>query len=162
MHQKSIELLNEALADELYAVHQYMFFHFHLEDQGLGHLSEMFRDIAQDEFEHMSVLAERILTLGGNVKMAPKAEVEEITDVLEMLKKARSMEENAIKAYNEAVKITSENSDAASRHIFVDLVLDEEGDRNTFDMEIRNIEKYGPSYLALQALDYSRKQVSES
>jgi len=28
----SIHLLNQAIADELQAVHQYMFFHFHLDD----------------------------------------------------------------------------------------------------------------------------------
>jgi len=42
MHERSIELLNNALADELSAVHQYMFFHFHLNDQGydlLAHFS---------------------------------------------------------------------------------------------------------------------------
>ena len=28
MYDKSIELLNKAIADELHAVHQYMYFHF--------------------------------------------------------------------------------------------------------------------------------------
>ena len=35
MKQKSIDLLNKAVADELSAVHQYMYFHFHCDDQGL-------------------------------------------------------------------------------------------------------------------------------
>ena len=34
MHEKSITLLNKAVADELSAVHQYMYFHFHCDDQG--------------------------------------------------------------------------------------------------------------------------------
>ena len=34
MHEKSVELLNRAVADELSAVHQYMYFHFHCDDQG--------------------------------------------------------------------------------------------------------------------------------
>ena len=33
MHEKSIELLNKGAADELAAVHQYMYFHFHCDDQ---------------------------------------------------------------------------------------------------------------------------------
>ena len=32
--EKSIELLNAAVGDELAAVHQYLYFHFHLDDQG--------------------------------------------------------------------------------------------------------------------------------
>lgn len=33
MIERSIELLNKAVGDELSAVHQYMYFHFHCEDQ---------------------------------------------------------------------------------------------------------------------------------
>lgn len=33
MTAKSIELLNKAVADEISAVHQYLFFHFHCDDQ---------------------------------------------------------------------------------------------------------------------------------
>ena len=42
MYEKSIELLNKAVADELAAVHQYMYFHFHCEDQGFELLSAPF------------------------------------------------------------------------------------------------------------------------
>ena len=55
---RSIELLNIALADELQAVHQYMYFHFHLDDQGLGPLSTMFKRIAIEEMGHVEKLAE--------------------------------------------------------------------------------------------------------
>ncbi len=42
MHEKSIELLNKAVADELSAVHQYMYSHFHCEDQGYDLLAGLF------------------------------------------------------------------------------------------------------------------------
>jgi hypothetical protein len=32
---KSVALLNKAVGDELQAVHQYMYWHFHLDDQAL-------------------------------------------------------------------------------------------------------------------------------
>jgi bacterioferritin (cytochrome b1) len=35
--------LNKAVADELQAVHQYMYFHFHLDDQGFKPLSQLFK-----------------------------------------------------------------------------------------------------------------------
>ena len=31
---KSIEVLNKAVAEEMTAIHQYMYFHFHCDDQG--------------------------------------------------------------------------------------------------------------------------------
>jgi hypothetical protein len=34
--EKGIRLLNKGVADELQAVHQFMFFHFHLNDQGFA------------------------------------------------------------------------------------------------------------------------------
>ena len=42
MHERSIELLNKAVADELSATHQYMYFHFHCEDQGYELLAGFF------------------------------------------------------------------------------------------------------------------------
>ena len=41
MKKKSIELLNKAIADELGAVHQYMYFHFHCDDQGYDLLAAL-------------------------------------------------------------------------------------------------------------------------
>ena len=45
MHKKSITLLNKAIADELCAVHQYMYFHFHCDDQGLDLLAGLFKNM---------------------------------------------------------------------------------------------------------------------
>ncbi|MBV2095015.1 MAG: bacterioferritin, partial [Candidatus Thiodiazotropha sp. (ex Codakia orbicularis)] len=49
MYEKSIELLNQAVADELTAVHQYMYFHFHCDDQGIELLSALFKRTAIEE-----------------------------------------------------------------------------------------------------------------
>ncbi len=53
MHEKSIELLNKAVADELSAVHQYMYFHFHSDDQGFDLLAGLFRRTAIEEMLHV-------------------------------------------------------------------------------------------------------------
>ena len=67
--KKSIELLNKAVADELSAVHQYMYFHFHCDDQGLDLLASIFKKTGIDEMKHVEKLAERILFLNGDVDM---------------------------------------------------------------------------------------------
>jgi len=69
MYEKSIELLNKAAADELSAVHQYMYFHFHCDDQGFDLLAGLFRKTAIEEMMHVEKLAERILFLKGDVNM---------------------------------------------------------------------------------------------
>ena len=88
MKEKSIELLNKAIADELSAVHQYMYFHFHCDDQGYDLLAGLFKKTAIDEMMHVETLAERILFLGGDVSMKPGFDTEPIRDVEQMLKKA--------------------------------------------------------------------------
>ena len=65
----SIELLNKGAADELQAVQQYMYWHFHLDDQGFGPLAMLFKRIAIEEMGHVGRLAERILFLKGDVEM---------------------------------------------------------------------------------------------
>ena len=59
MKEKSIELLNKAVADELFAVHQYMYFHFHCDDQGYELLAGLFKRTAIEEMIHIEKLAER-------------------------------------------------------------------------------------------------------
>ena len=73
---KSIELLNKAVADELATVHQYMYFHFHLDDQGFEPLSTLFKRTAITEMVHIEKLAERILFLKGDVEMVAGFAVE--------------------------------------------------------------------------------------
>lgn len=156
MSEKSIELLNKAVADELFAVHQYMYFHFHCEDQGYDLLSGLFIKTAIEEMDHIERCAERILFLGGEVEMVAADEVEKIHDVKEMLKKARKMEEDSVKEYNLWANECSANADSASKKIFEGLVEEEETHFDQYDIEMTNIEKFGDRYLALQSIEGSR------
>ncbi|MBA3976440.1 MAG: bacterioferritin [Candidatus Solibacter sp.] len=148
---RSIELLNHAVADELQAVHQYMYFHFHLDDQGLGPLATMFKRVAIEEMGHVERLAERILFLKGDVKMEVAGPVEAIQEPEQMLAKASAMEEQSAKDYNAAANECSANADSVSKQIFEQLVQDEERHFDLFDRQAENIKKFGLSYLALQS-----------
>ncbi|HYW96884.1 MAG TPA: ferritin-like domain-containing protein, partial [Bacteroidales bacterium] len=122
MKEKSIELLNKAVADELSAVHQYMFFHFHCDDQGFDLLANLFRKTAIEEMMHIERLAERILFLKGEVEMKAAEEVKKIHDVREMLTLARSMEESSANDYNRWANECAQNADSASKKLFEQLV----------------------------------------
>ena len=160
MHEKSIELLNKAVADELSAVHQYMNFHFHSEDQSYDLLAGLFMKTAIEEMGHIEKCAERILFLGGDVEMSASHEVEKVQDVKKMLEKARAMEEESAKDYNLWANECSANADAGTRKIFEDLVTDEERHYDQYDNEVQNIEKYGERYLALQSIEGSKSTVA--
>ena len=160
MHEKSIELLNKAVADELHAVHQYMYFHFHCDDQGYDLLAGLFKRTAIEEMGHVEVCAERILFLSGDVEMAFAAEVKKIQDVKEMLKMAKNMEEASAKDYNIWANECAANADSATKKVFEQLVLDEERHYDQYDQEMRNIEKFGERYLALQSIERSKNLAS--
>lgn len=148
---KSIDLLNKAVADELQAVHQYMYFHFHLDDQGFAPLANLFKRIAIMEMGHVEKLAERILFLKGDVKMELAGPVAPIQEAAQMLAKAAQMEEQSAADYNKMALEASANADAASKQIFEALVSDEESHFDIFDKQMEHIQRYGPSYLALQS-----------
>jgi len=157
MHEKSIELLNKAVADELAAVHQYMYFHFHCEDQGYDLLAGLFIKTAIEEMDHIERCAERILFLGGEVELVASAPVEKIHDVKQMLAMGCKMEEGSVKDYNLWANECSANADAASRKVFEGLVDDEERHYDQYDTEKGKLEKFGDRYLALQAMEGSKE-----
>jgi len=160
MHEKSIVLLNKAVGDELSAVHQYMYFHFHCDDQGYDLLAGLFKKTAIEEMLHVERLAERILFLKGEVEMKVKDETQKILDVKEMLTKAAKMEEESAREYNEWVNQCTANNDSVSKKLFEDLVIEEERHYDQYDTELDNMAKFGDKYLALQSIERSKTRAT--
>ncbi len=158
MHDKSVELLNKAVADELSAVHQYMYFHFHCDDQGYDLLADLFRRTAIEEMLHIERLAERILFLKGTVELAASGTVQKIHEVDAMLKLASKMEEASAMDYNRWANECGVNADSVSKKLFEDLVADEERHYDQYDNELENMGKFGDKYLALQSIERSKSR----
>jgi len=156
MKEKSIELLNKAVADELSAVHQYMYFHFHCDDQGYDLLSNLFKRTAIEEMLHVEKLADRILFLKGEVEMKAAEDVQKIHDVKQMLELAVKMELASANDYNNWANECSQNADSVSKKLFEALVEDEERHFDQFDKETENLTKFGDNYLALQSIERSK------
>jgi bacterioferritin len=148
---KSIHLLNKAVADELQAVHQYMYFHFHLTDQGFGPLAMLLKQTAIQEMGHVELLAERILFLKGDVEMVAAGPVEKIVEPEAIVVKAMAMEDGSARDYNAAALKCAANADSATKQLFEQLVNDEERHFDQFEKQRDNIQRFGPSYLALQS-----------
>lgn len=156
MHKKSIELLNKAIADEMHAVHQYMYFHFHCDNLGYDLLSNLFRQTAIEEMLHVERLAERVLFLKGEVEMKAAGEVAKIHDVKEMLDTAKNMEEGSVRDYNLWANECSANADSVTKKLFEDLVLDEERHYDQYDIQAEHLAKFGEQFLALQSIERSK------
>ncbi|MEW6235539.1 MAG: ferritin-like domain-containing protein [Candidatus Omnitrophota bacterium] len=160
MHEKSVELLNKAVSDELSAVHQYMYFHFHCDDQGYDLLAVLFKQTAIEEMLHIERLAERILFLKGEVEIKASVEAKKIHDVKVMLECAAKMEEESAREYNIWANECSQNADSVSKKLFEDLVMDEERHFDQYDQEMENLAKFGEKYLALQSIERSKSRTA--
>ncbi|MEF9987193.1 MAG: ferritin-like domain-containing protein [Bacteroidales bacterium] len=161
-NEKSIELLNKAVADEMTAVNQYMYFHFRLDDMGYDLLSNLFKRTAITEMMHVERLAERILFLKGEVEMKCSASVDKIHCVKAMLEKAVQMESGSVTDYNNWANECAKNLDSATKKIFEGLVEEEEAHLDQFETETENLQNFGDNYLALQSIERSKNATQPS
>jgi bacterioferritin len=151
MYDKSIELLNTAIADELAAIHQYMYFHFRLDDLGYAPLATLLKQTAIEEMQHAEMIAERILFLNGEVEMVVGRDIEKIHDAEAMLQRAHALEQEAIAMYNRFAVECAQHADSGTKKLFEDLVAAEEGHWDEFDRQSDNVKRFGERYLALQS-----------
>ena len=156
MYEKSVELLNQAVADELMAVHQYMYFHVHLDDQGYDLLAALFKRTAVEEMMHIERIADRILFLKDDITLAASGPVKPVTDPAGMLRMACELEQQSILDYNAMAVACGNHADSATKKIFEDLVADEERHFGQYDTEMDNLEKFGEGYLALQSIERAK------
>lgn len=154
--EKSIELLNKAVSDELFAVHQYMYFHFRCDDMGFDLVSNLFKRTAIQEMMHVEQLSERILFLKGEVEMKVGGEVKKIHDVKGMLEQAAKMETESVDDYNKWANECAANADSVSKKLFEALTAEEEVHLDQYETELENLEKFGDNYLALQSIERSK------
>lgn len=154
--QKSIDLLNRAIGDELSAINQYMYFHFHCDDQGFDLLGALFKKTAIEEMRHVEIIADRILFLKGEIVMEPSQKVHYTSNIKEMLTFSVGEEEGAIAMYNDFASQSARNLDSVTKRLFEDIVIDEERHFDQFDTEIDNLERFGEQYLALQSIERSK------
>lgn len=154
--EKSIELLNRAVADEMSAVHQYMYFHFRCDDMGYDLLSNLFKRNAIQEMMHVEQLAERILFLKGEVEMKTSEDVQKLHDVKDMLALAMKMENGSVEDYNMWANECGMNADSITKRLFEGLVGEEEVHFDQYDTEFDNLAKFGNQYLALQSIERSK------
>ena len=150
---RSIELLNNALAEENTASLQYMYFHFICEDKGYRPLAQYFKKTAIEEMRHAEEFAERILFLEGEVKMGLAKGVKHVTEVTAMLDYARELEKETIEHYNASAKEVAALGDAVSHKLFQEILATEESHMDQYRLEMENSKEYGKEYLALQVVD---------
>ena len=124
--KKVIQLLNEALKNELTAVNQYWLHYRMLDNWGIAKLAEFERHESIDEMKHADKLAERILFLDGlpNFQLLGKLRIGE--NVEEMLKCDLALEMEALGQLKGAIAHCEKVQDYVSRDLFSEILENEE------------------------------------
>ena len=149
---KVIELLNEALKNELTAVNQYWLHYRLLDNLGIDRLAEFERHESIDEMKHADELAERILFLDGlpNFQMLGRLRIGE--NVEEILKADLELELEAVAQLKGAIAHCEKVRDYASRELFAKILTNEEEHVDTLETQFEMIARMGiQNYVQLQS-----------
>jgi bacterioferritin len=125
-NQKLVETLNSLLADELTAINQYMVHSEMCANWGYEKLHKGFEKRAIDEMKHAETLIGRILFLEGTPTVNVLRKMSIGGDVPTQLGSDHALEMGAIQAYNDAIKLSVEVGDAATREILEHILREED------------------------------------
>jgi bacterioferritin len=148
---KVIALLNEAVYEELTAINQYFLHAEMCENWHYQKLGDFIRKQSIDEMKHAEELIERILFLDGIPNMSDPLQLKVGNTVQDQLASDLKLEIQAVKMYNRAVQISTEESDNASRELFERLLRDEEKHVDWLEAQMHQIKELGyERYLSQQ------------
>lgn len=148
----TIELLNEALKNELTAVNQYWLHYRMLDNWGIAKLAAFERHESIDEMKHADRLAERILFLGGlpNFQALGRLRIGETVE--EILKADLAVEEEAIPQLKGAIAHCEKVHDYVSRDLFAAILASEEEHVDMLEKQFDLIERMGlANYIQLNS-----------
>ena len=149
---KVIELLNEALKEELTAINQYWLHYRMLDNWGVKRLADYERHESIDEMKHADRLAERILFLEGlpNFQMLGRLRIGE--SVEEVLRADLDLEHEAVGQLKGAVAHCETARDYVSRELFEAILTSEEEHIDFLETQFEMIERMGlQNYIQLQS-----------
>jgi bacterioferritin len=149
---KVLELLNEALKNELTAVNQYWLHYRLLDNWGVHKLAEFERHESIDEMKHADRLAERILFLDGLPNFQALGRLHIGENVEEILKADMELELEALTQLRGAIGHCETVHDYVSRDLFAEILQNEEEHVDTIEQQFEMIARMGlPNYIQLQS-----------
>jgi bacterioferritin len=147
-----IELLNEALRNELTATNQYWLHYRLLDNWGVKRLAAYERAESIDEMKHADRLAERILFLEGlpNFQMMGRLRIGETIE--EVLRADLELELEALEQLKGAIQHCEAVRDYVSRDLFSQILENEEEHVDTLERQFDMIAAMGlPNYIQLNS-----------
>ncbi|HEY7810665.1 MAG TPA: bacterioferritin [Allosphingosinicella sp.] len=150
--ERVIELLNEALKNELTATNQYWLHYRMLDNWGIARLADYERHESIDEMKHADRLAVRILFLGGlpNFQLLGRLRIGETVE--ELLRSDLNLEYEAVEQLKGAIAHCESVRDYVSRDLFAEILSNEEDHVDYLERQFDMIRNMGlANYIQLQS-----------
>jgi len=150
-NEEILATLNQLLADELTAINQYMVHAEMCDDWGYGKLDEAIEARAITEMKHAEKLIARILFLEGRPIVSTLNPMHIGAEVADQLKNDWQAERDAIKAYNDGIRLAAEVGDNGTHELLKSILVDEEDHLDWIEAQQDQIAQMRiENYLALQ------------
>ena len=150
-NKKLLDALNARLAEELAAINQYFVHAEMCEDWGYGTLQSAIKQRSIQEMKHAEKLIERILFLDGQPIVSKLGPITIGKKVEEMHQKDLNAEDDAIKKYNETIRLAAEVGDNGTKTMLEEILKDEESHIDWLEEQQDQIAQMGiQCYLAEQ------------
>ena len=146
-----IDSLNARLAEELTAINQYMVHSEMCDNWGYERLHKIIEKRAIDEMKHAEKLIARILFLDGRPIVSNLNKIHIGAEVEKMHVNDHEAEADAIKNYNESIKLAVEVGDNGTRELLEKILHEEEDHIDLLEAQLDQIKQMGiQNYLVEQ------------
>ncbi len=142
-NKKLLTVLDQLLADELTAINQYMVHSEMCENWGYNKLHMDIRKQAMDEMHHAEWLIERIIFFEGTPTVSKLNPIKIGKTVSEMINNDDKDELDAVRSYNEAIKLARTVDDQGTVDLLTKILKMEEGHVDWADIQRAQIEQMG-------------------
>jgi len=140
-NKKILEKLNDLLSDELTAINQYMVHSEMCDNWGYERLHKADEKRAIDEMKHAEKLIGRILFLEGTPSVGALKKIHIGAEVESQHKNDWTAENDAIKSYNEGIRLAVEVGDNGSRELMEAILKDEEAHIDWLEAQLDQIKQ---------------------
>ena len=149
--EKVIKELNNALSSELTAIVQYITQSEMCQNWGYTRLGGLTKKRAIEEMKHAEGLIERIIFLDGMPAIEVTLKPRIGTNVQQQQEIDLEDEHDAVRQYNNSIKVCVDEGDEGSRQLFEKMIKDEERHVDFLEAQLHSIQEMGiANYLAQQ------------
>ena len=149
--ERLVKKLDELLCDELTAIMQYVVHAEMCTNWGYERLHQAVEKRARQEMHHAEDLISRIIFLEGTPTVSRLNEIHIGEDVPKQLQADQAAEMHTVGLYNEAIHLSDEVSDAATRELLESIVKEEDAHVDWLEEQLDQIAQLGvPLYLSTQ------------